>query len=122
MFILALLPLAPGHPAQDQYVTAAEAMAIHREHSRAEVPCKAPTNDTEIVVCALRSADRYRVPLVTTVRAGSEPERVEQMVTGPIGEAPCGQGAFMVHCGSVGVKTSIGSDGRVRYVRREPAP
>jgi hypothetical protein len=81
-----------------------------------------PADDAAIVVCARRDADRYRVPLVSTVRPGSTPERIEQMVTGPIGEARCGQGPFMVHCGSVGVKMRVGSDGKARYVRRELAP
>ncbi len=41
------------------------AMSSYRARTRAEVPCAAPGEDAEIVVCARREADEYRVPLVT---------------------------------------------------------
>lgn len=45
--------------------TAPDLMVEHARLTRAEIACEATSNGDEIVVCALRDADRYRVPYIT---------------------------------------------------------
>lgn len=40
-------------------------LAAHAKLTQAEIPCRATADDREIVVCAARDADRYRVPYIT---------------------------------------------------------
>ena len=84
------------------------------------VRCRRPQNDDEIVVCSRRKADNYRVPLVLS----SSPQSSVPLQTATLLDEhrpPCGEGAFLVRCGSVGV--SVSTDGHsVHYVRREKAP
>lgn len=96
----------------------------YREKTRAEVPCAGPQDDNEIVVCARRDADRYRVPLVTA-SAGREAsgERLNYLLSSDAaGFVPCGKGAFMVRCGSVGVGVTMDSGGGMRTSERPLAP
>lgn len=104
-----------------QDATAAEAFARYREATRAEVPCEKPRDESEIVVCARRGADRYRVPLITSSSLKEGPHaHTDKLLRGmPV---PCGEGAFLVRCGSVGVTGTVSADGKVRYVRRQLAP
>ncbi|AJP74614.1 hypothetical protein TS85_17805 [Sphingomonas hengshuiensis] len=105
--------------AQDA-MTLEAAMAAYREKTRADVPCRVTDQDDEIVVCALRNADRFRVPFVQR-GAGAEDARLREarLTTPPA--TPCGQGAFLVHCGKVGVTVSVDSRG-AHWVERPLAP
>lgn len=96
------------------------AVAAYREKTRAETPCRKAATDDEVVICARREADRYRVPLVTSSAGAEAAEaRVARLLdTAP---PPCGEGAFLVKCGSVGVGVSVSSRG-LRTVRRPLAP
>ena len=117
-----LLALAQEVPAQDG--DRVDSMITnYRVRTQADVPCKAPGDDSEIVVCARRDADRYRVPFVTAGSAAdSVPLRTSDL-TKNYGRVECGQGAFMAQCGpGFGATVSVGSDGRVGWVEREPAP
>ncbi len=85
------------------------AMARARAMTRTDLPCRAGADPDEIVVCAGRNADRYRVPLVTGPAPG-DPKAVdalgerERLLVVP--QLPCGVGAFLQGCGSVGVSAS----------------
>lgn len=101
------------------------AMAEYRARTRADVPCRKPGDDGEIVVCALREADRYRVPFVSADPGrDSDGARLKRLIGDPVqqGITPCGQGAILTHCGSVGVSGTMGFDGKVRLQERELAP
>jgi hypothetical protein len=97
-----------------------DAVAAYRAKIAGEVPCRTTDADDEIVVCALRDADRYRVPFVSPSRQELPDQRVDRLV-GERTEPDCGQGAFMAHCGSVGVSVSVGGRG-MKWVRRDLAP
>lgn len=101
------------------------ALTDYRTRTRAEIPCRTSDDQGEIIVCARREADRYRVPFVSA-DPGREGDaaRLNRLIGDPDqqGITPCGQGAFTVKCGSVGLAATVGADGQVRYVRREPAP
>ncbi len=117
MLIIALLALA-----QDHEPTPAEVLAMHRERWSANPACKRAQDENEIVVCSRREADKYRVPLQTTYNGpDTDQGRLDRLFDGADGHAPCGQGAFTVRCGSVGVTATVSSRG-VRTVRRELAP
>lgn len=109
--------------AQDS--TVSTVLADYHTQTRAEVPCRAPTNEGEIVVCARRTADRYRVPFVAPdLSRDSDAARLNRLLGDKMqqGTTPCGQGAFLVRCGKVGVSASVGFDGNVRMQERELAP
>jgi len=100
------------------------AIKEYREKTRADVPCSRTADDNEIVVCARRDADHYRVPLITS-SAGREAsgQRLNYLLSSDAaGFVPCGKGAFMVHCGSVGVGMTVDSGGRARLSERPLAP
>lgn len=89
------------------------AIREYREKSRADVPCTRTADENEIVVCARRDADRYRVPLVTN-SAGREAsgERLKTLLSpDAAGFVACGKGAFMAKCGSVGVGVTVDGGG-----------
>lgn len=108
-----------------QETTVSAAVADYRSLTRAEIPCRSPADSGEIVVCARREADRYRVPLVTVdLHRDSDAARLERLIGEPEqqGITPCGEGAFTVKCGKVGISATVGADGRVRTSLRELAP
>jgi hypothetical protein len=115
--LLPLLLLVQTVPAIDA------AVAEYRAKTAAEVPCKATEDEQEIVVCARRDAYRHQLPLVRTYNpannANDQEDRIHTREAQGIVE--CGQGPFMVHCGSVGVGATIGLGGS-GYVRRAPPP
>jgi hypothetical protein len=112
--LLPLLLLAQEAPAL------AAALAEYRAKTSADVPCRATEDGDEIVVCALRDADRYRVSFVGPARQELPDQRVARLVGGRT-EPECGQGAFMARCGFVGASVSVGGRG-VKWVKRELAP
>ncbi len=117
MLSFALLLLA-----QDHAPTPAEVMALHRQRWSASPACQRARDESEIVVCSRREADKYRVPLQTTYNGpDTDQGRLDRLFDRADGSLPCGQGAFTVRCGSVGVTATVSARG-VRYVRRELAP
>ena len=114
-----LLSMALIMTAQDTDVVAA-AVDNTRTLTRADVPCEQPNDGDEIVICANRNADQYRVPFVSAGRArDSVPLRTEYL-TQDFGAPACGMGAFLLNCGAVGVSATFSSDGRT-VVKRELA-
>ena len=98
-------------------------MANYRTLTRADVQCrKRPEDGDEIVVCARREADRhYRVPFVPAASpANSVPARTAALLEDH-SRLPCGEGAFLHGCGSVGVTMTYDANG-VRMVERPRAP
>lgn len=116
MLLMSMMLLA----AQDADL--AKAVSKAREMTRADVPCRANADSDEIVVCARRDADRYRVPFVLSASpANSVPAQTAELLE-ERGRLPCGQSAFTAQCGGmVGVSVTVGANG-VRYVGRELAP
>ena len=83
-------------------------------------PCRTDAEADEILVCAARRADRFRVPLTTPPVEG-DPKAVdalgerERLLAVP--QPACGTAAFLQRCGFVGVTASTrkgGSIGRPR--------
>ncbi|NIJ21885.1 hypothetical protein FHS95_003596 [Sphingomonas naasensis] len=96
------------------------AIADARAKTAGDVPCRATTEEGEVVICKLRDADRYRVPFVAPGRQELPDQRVARLV-GQRTEPECGQGAFMAHCGFVGASVSVGGRG-LQWVERKLAP
>lgn len=117
MSILALWLMQAVMPAPSPSVDAA--IADYRERTSIDRPCRRGSDDREVVVCALRKADRYRVPFVTS-SAGAEAAavRLDRLLPEDPAASPCGEGAFTVRCGMVGASVTAGFDGRVRTVQR----
>ncbi|MCD2323196.1 hypothetical protein LQ953_04090 [Sphingomonas sp. IC-56] len=113
--MLMLLLMVQEVPALDA------AMSSYRELTRVEPACKRSTQGDEVVICARRQADRYRVPLATSYGGDELPDkRVAKLLdTAP---PPCGQGAFTVKCGAVGVSTTMGGGRPPRVSLRPLAP
>jgi hypothetical protein len=110
--LLPLLLLIQDAPALDA------AVAAYRAKTAAEVPCRATEEEEEIVVCAQRHADRYRVPLTTTYN-GREADGVRLARLLDTNPLPCGQGPFLVRCGAVGVGVGVSlGGGPVHYIER----
>lgn len=79
-----------------------------RRMTAAEGRCVVDPDSTDITICGLRQADRFRVPFTgydAGDRRGEAPmaERDRLMAGAALG---CGQGAFAVGCGSVGMTVS----------------
>jgi hypothetical protein len=116
MLLVSMLLLA-GMQDADRVETA---LANYRESTRTAVRCSTAGDDDEVRICARRKADQWRVPLVLS---GSTKNSVPVRTAALLDEhrPPCGEGAFMVRCGSVGVSVTIDAYG-ARYVEREKAP
>ena len=99
------------------------AVAAYRAKTAAEIRCAAVEDDQEIVVCAARDAYRHRLPLVPAYSPKNDAnDQVAAISTREAqGIVECGQGPFMVRCGSVGVGVTVGLGGS-GYVRRAPPP
>ena len=105
-----------------QSASADQIMADYRARTAAGIPCKTTQVDDEIVVCALREADKkYRVPFVTARAADNIPYQTERVLEDVMFQ--CGvSGPFLTQCGGmVGVTVGVGFDGKV-VRKREPAP
>ena len=76
------------------------------------------------MVCARRTADRYRVPLVEHIpgdprHEGVPEERARYVHT----NTPCeDRGPFLIGCGKVGVSMTTGAGGTRVWTERELAP
>ncbi|MET3710507.1 hypothetical protein ABIC65_001187 [Sphingomonas trueperi] len=100
-------------------------LADYRARTQAEIPCRMPADQSEIVVCSRREADRYRVSFVTpNIGKDSDAARLNRLIGDPVqqGITPCGEGAFTVKCGAVGLTATMGMDGTAKVQRRELAP
>ena len=97
------------------------ALEKYRELTRVEPGCKRGTQGDEVVICARRQADRYRVPLTTSYDGDHLPDKELARVldTAP---PPCGEGAFTVRCGAVGVSATMGAGRPPRVSLRPLAP
>jgi hypothetical protein len=119
--LFALLLLAPD-AGQDTRMTPAEVLEMHRTRWAVNPKCRETSDESEITVCARREADKYRVPLELPYRGpDTDQGRLTRLFDGADGHAPCGEGAFTVRCGSVGVTGTLNASG-VHYVRRQLAP
>jgi hypothetical protein len=122
MLVFALLLFAPQDQNPPQPTTPAEAMEMHRRTWSANPKCERARDENEITVCSRREADKYRVPLVSAYTGpDTDQGRLDRLFDGADGHAPCGEGAFTVRCGSVGVTATVSARG-VRYVSRQLAP
>ena len=122
LLTLTLLAGAQDVPAPPPRDVVSTAVLNYRERTRATVRCSQPDGSDEIVVCANRDADEYRVPFIpASSPRNSVPMRTEYLTTNH-SALPCGQGPFLVRCGSVGVTATIGFDGSIQYVERPRAP
>jgi hypothetical protein len=95
-------------------------MTTYRKLTTVEPPCNREPQGNEIIVCARRDADRYRLPLSGLFEPGDpkteglmgERERLQHITT------PCDErGPFLIGCGAVGlsVSTAIGGEGGIKY-------
>jgi hypothetical protein len=118
LLLMALAAGSPAHATETVFDT-------YRKLTSVDPPCNRTPKDDEIVVCARRDADRYRLPLTGIFEAGDpkaeslmgERQRLQNITT------PCQQqGPFLVGCGMVGVSvsTAIGGSGGIK--RRPLAP
>jgi hypothetical protein len=116
MLLMSMLLLAGAQDADPVQAVLADYHAL----TAVTVRCRKPQSDDEIVVCSRRKADNYRVPLVLS----ASPQNSVPLQTATLLDEhrpPCGEGAFLVRCGSVGVSVSTNGTS-VHYVRREKAP
>ncbi|MES2443656.1 MAG: hypothetical protein V4574_12565 [Pseudomonadota bacterium] len=121
MLLMSMLALAVVQDADRVEAT----LANYRQLTRATVRCHEPKGDDEIVVCSRRKADNYRVPLVLSANPqNSVPTQTATLLDEH--RPPCGEGAFLVKCGSVGVSVwstptaSITSSARRRLEVESP--
>ena len=101
---------------------APDVLAEYRARTSATIACKTTETRDEIVVCALREANkRYRVPFVTARAVDNIPFQTDRVLEDVMFQ--CGvSGPFLAQCkGMVGVTVSAGFDGKI-VRRREPAP
>lgn len=100
--------------------TTAAMIARARGLTQVVQPCRTDAEPDEIVVCAARTADRFRVPL-TTPPADGDPKAVdalgerERLLAVP--QPACGTAAFLQRCGFVGVTGSTRKGGSIGHAR-----
>ncbi|MEN3745572.1 hypothetical protein TPR58_00225 [Sphingomonas sp. HF-S3] len=118
--ILLLAMQDAGPP--DRPVDLAAGIARAREVIGVDPPCRTTRDDGEIVVCARREADRYRVPLVLSARPENSVPLQTAELTKDYGRIPCGQSAFTAQCGGM-VGVSVSTNGQnIKMVQRDLAP
>lgn len=93
---------------------AEEPMARYQRLTQAVVNCRADRSADEIVVCARRDADRYRVPLIIPEAGDPRHEGVElERVRLQAQTTPCqNYDYFLVGCKGVGVSVSTRLNGQ----------
>ncbi len=95
---------------------AAAMIARARSVTQVAQACRTDADPDEILVCAARNADRFRVPL-TTAPADGDPRAVdalgerERLLAVP--QPSCGTAAFLQGCGFVGVTASTRRGGSI---------
>jgi hypothetical protein len=100
MFLLAAAtPLAAREPAN---------LEAYQRLTRVAPRCGHPASSTEITVCGNRRADRWRVPFIGYEAGDPRGETVSgernRLASAP--KLPCGIGAILAGCGSVGLSVS----------------
>ena len=115
---IAMLAIGCAGPATGQ-MAPPSAIEAYRTLTTVSPPCRRDPKGDEIVICARRDADKYRVPLITSARGNpkaestsEERERLQHITT------PCDQrGPFLVGCGMVGVSVStrVGGGDGIQY-------
>lgn len=115
--ILILSGLLFAHPTLAQSLAPIGALERYQQMVNVSPDCKRRALPNEIIVCASRDADRYRLPLVTPPQAGdprgetagAERRRLQHITT------PCQTyNMFLSGCGFVGVGATlqVGGDGK----------
>ena len=101
-------------------------VATARDMTMAEKPCAASADSTDITVCGLRQADRYRVPFVVNDPGDRRHESVaaERERLTHRKNAIETMSAILVETGMAGVSTTIGGGSASPVVTgyRKPAP
>lgn len=94
-------------------VDAATIVNVYQQQTSARIPCRRTSDGDEIVVCARRNADRYRVPIVDDAQLDYDtPARRVVALKEP---TECDKRSpFLVGCGAAGisVSTSLGRNGK----------
>ncbi len=100
----------------------ADAIARGRALTTVEPRCGAPGDAREILVCANRRADRWRVPFVGydtgDPRGEGVPAERERLAAAP--RVPCGKGAIIANCGGgvgVAARATFGVSGSALRAR-----
>ncbi len=84
MLMIALFLLA-----QSNDPSPAQVMEAHRQRWSANPACRRARDESEIVVCSRREADKYRVPLTTTYNGpDTDQGRLNRLFDGADGRAP----------------------------------
>ncbi|WP_380785192.1 hypothetical protein [Sphingomonas sp. R86521] len=93
-----------------------------RRMTSAENRCVLTTDTTDVTVCGLRRADRFRAPLVTT--PSRRDNVAEQRATLTHARTPMeDMGPFLVGGGAAGVTATVGGEGGAKFAgMRPPAP
>ena len=119
---LTLLALAQaGNPAELPDPLIVRARALTSVAAR----CDAQPNPDEVVVCARRRADAYRLPFVGSRTGGTRADPTpDERLAGIRPRTECENlSPFLVGCGSVGVGIGLASDGSSRtFTARERTP
>lgn len=88
----------------------ATALDVYAQRTRAEPRCASSPNATDVTVCGLRRADRFRVPFI--VRAPGDPRQeavADERHRYLARTDNCTEKSlFLVGCGSVGVSMTVG--------------
>ena len=97
-------------------------MATAKARMAAERPCPTSVDETDITVCGMRTADRFRVPFVVhdpgdPAHESPRDERTRLLRrTSPLADL----GPFQVGGGMAGVTMTVGGEGGTSF--RKPAP
>jgi hypothetical protein len=115
-FLLPLLALQAS-PAASPPVD--RLLADHGAATRASIPCRATDQQEEIVVCALRDADRWRVAYIVPDAGARNPDDVPAETARLLDQGNnCRNMTLSVAgCGMVGVSATAGN-GRGLHVER----
>jgi hypothetical protein len=115
-FVIPLLALQASSAASDPVD---RLLADHDAATRASIPCRATDRKDEIVVCALRDADRWRVAYIVPDAGARSPDDVPAETARLLNQGNnCRNMALSVAgCGMVGASATVGN-GRGLYVER----
>ncbi|WP_448502250.1 hypothetical protein [Sphingomonas sp.] len=117
-----LLPLAALQATSAASAPIDRILADHGAATSASIPCRATDEREEILVCALRDADRWRVAYIVPDTGARNPDDVPAETARLLDQGNnCRNMALSVAgCGITGVSATVGN-GRGLYVER-PRP
>lgn len=106
MLFMALMMMAGGEDVE-------EALKAYREKTSAEIRCRQTREHDEILVCAARDSDRYRLPLIEIDPGDRQHEGVfEEAARLQARTNKCQDlSLFLVGCGAAGIGLSVGAGG-----------